>query len=146
MQIINLLSDVELGRKDGRVSLKTEVNGNLPSAFVNFSSLIQIFNKKGIDVNDLVVLSGISFLFLLWVLQFVKEYFSYVLLIGMLGYLYILFLVLLELMMGSHYFVLASLLLVLTFSANFRSDRYVSTKHTILFVPEIVVPSNLCIC
>ncbi|XP_016700597.1 peroxidase 24 [Gossypium hirsutum] len=52
------LWDVQLGRRDGMVSLATETNGNLPSPFANFTSLIQLFNRKGLDVNDLVVLSG----------------------------------------------------------------------------------------
>ncbi|KAK8487528.1 hypothetical protein V6N13_023081 [Hibiscus sabdariffa] len=52
------LWDVELGRRDGRVSLATETSGNIPGSFANISSLIQLFNRKGLDVNDLVVLSG----------------------------------------------------------------------------------------
>ncbi|GMI69835.1 hypothetical protein like AT2G39040 [Hibiscus trionum] len=52
------LWDVQLGRRDGRVSLATEISGNLPGPFANISSLIQLFNRKGLDVNDLVVLSG----------------------------------------------------------------------------------------
>ncbi|KAK8661678.1 hypothetical protein V6N13_091274 [Hibiscus sabdariffa] len=52
------LWDVQLGRRDGRVSLATDINGNLPGPFSNISSLIQVFNRKGLDVNDLVVLSG----------------------------------------------------------------------------------------
>ncbi|XP_039058327.1 peroxidase 3-like [Hibiscus syriacus] len=47
-----------LGRRDGRVSLATETSGNIPGPFTNVSSLIQLFNRKGLDVNDLVVLSG----------------------------------------------------------------------------------------
>ncbi|KAE8660116.1 Peroxidase 24 [Hibiscus syriacus] len=49
---------VQLGRRDGRVSLANETNRNLPGPFANFSSLIQLFDRKGLDVNDLVVLSG----------------------------------------------------------------------------------------
>ncbi|KAL4291880.1 hypothetical protein GQ457_14G013990 [Hibiscus cannabinus] len=45
------LWDVQLGRRDGRVSVATETSGNI-------SSLIELFNRKGLDVNDLVVLSG----------------------------------------------------------------------------------------
>lgn len=51
--------EVQLGRRDGKISLATETNGNIPGPFGNFSSLVQTFNKKGLDVNDLVVLSGI---------------------------------------------------------------------------------------
>ncbi|PPD66710.1 hypothetical protein GOBAR_DD36412 [Gossypium barbadense] len=49
---------VQLGRRDGRVSLATEISGNLPSPFANFTSLVQLFKGKGLNVNDLVVLSG----------------------------------------------------------------------------------------
>ncbi|WRX21410.1 hem peroxidase - like 10 [Theobroma cacao] len=52
------LWDVPLGRRDGRISLASEINGNIPGPFANFSSLLQTFNKKGLDVNDLVILSG----------------------------------------------------------------------------------------
>ncbi|KAA3481001.1 peroxidase 27-like [Gossypium australe] len=58
LQFSKPLWDVQLGRRDGMVSLATETNGNLPSPFANFTSLIQLFNRKGLDVNDLVVLSG----------------------------------------------------------------------------------------
>ncbi|KAK6278670.1 hypothetical protein POUND7_018937, partial [Theobroma cacao] len=52
------LWDVPLGRRDGRISLASEINGNIPGPSANFSSLLQTFNKKGLDVNDLVILSG----------------------------------------------------------------------------------------
>lgn len=50
--------DVLTGRKDGRVSLASEVIGNLPSPFANFTVLQQNFANKGLDVKDLVTLSG----------------------------------------------------------------------------------------
>ncbi|KAI3821985.1 hypothetical protein L1987_09565 [Smallanthus sonchifolius] len=46
------------GRKDGRVSLASEVGGNLPSANVNFTTLLTQFGTKGLNLNDLVTLSG----------------------------------------------------------------------------------------
>ncbi|XXG54282.1 hypothetical protein AAC387_Pa03g2207 [Persea americana] len=46
--------DVLTGRKDGRVSLASEVIGNLPSPFANFTVLQQSFANKGLDVKDLV--------------------------------------------------------------------------------------------
>ncbi|KAJ4722278.1 Peroxidase [Melia azedarach] len=52
------LWEVPTGRRDGFVSLASEVAGNIPSPFSNFSTLLQIFTKKGMDINDLVVLSG----------------------------------------------------------------------------------------
>lgn len=53
------LWDVLTGRRDGNVSLASEVNGNIPSPFSDFSTLKQLFVKKGLNVNDLVALSGI---------------------------------------------------------------------------------------
>ncbi|PKI32440.1 hypothetical protein CRG98_047169 [Punica granatum] len=50
--------DVLTGRRDGNVSLASNVNGNIPSPFSNFGTLAQIFSKKGLNVNDLIVLSG----------------------------------------------------------------------------------------
>ncbi|XP_076929956.1 peroxidase 24-like [Bidens hawaiensis] len=46
------------GRKDGRVSLASEVGGNLPSANANFTTLLAQFANKSLDLNDLVTLSG----------------------------------------------------------------------------------------
>lgn len=50
--------DVLTGRRDGTVSLASEVLTNIPSPFLNFTALEQNFAKKGLDVRDLVVLSG----------------------------------------------------------------------------------------
>ncbi|WMV10248.1 hypothetical protein MTR67_003633 [Solanum verrucosum] len=50
--------EVETGRKDGNVSLASDVNGNLPSPFSDFATLKQIFANKGLNVTDLVALSG----------------------------------------------------------------------------------------
>lgn len=50
--------DVLTGRKDGRVSLLSDVNGNLPSPFSDFPTLQNLFSNKGLDINDLVALSG----------------------------------------------------------------------------------------
>ncbi|GAA0167803.1 peroxidase [Lithospermum erythrorhizon] len=50
--------DVLTGRRDGRTSLASDTNGNLPSAFANFTNLQQLFASKGLNVNDLVALSG----------------------------------------------------------------------------------------
>ncbi|KDP21543.1 hypothetical protein JCGZ_22014 [Jatropha curcas] len=46
------------GRRDGIVSLASEVSDNIPSPFANFSTLLQNFKNKGLNVHDLVVLSG----------------------------------------------------------------------------------------
>ncbi|PIN10143.1 Peroxidase [Handroanthus impetiginosus] len=52
------LWDVDTGRKDGRVSLVSDVTGNLPSPFSDFQTLSNIFLSKDLDINDLVALSG----------------------------------------------------------------------------------------
>ncbi|XP_057965481.1 peroxidase 27-like [Malania oleifera] len=49
---------VATGRRDGKVSLASEALANIPSPLFNFSSLKQSFASKGLDVHDLVVLSG----------------------------------------------------------------------------------------
>ncbi|KAM7467053.1 hypothetical protein LguiB_014615 [Lonicera macranthoides] len=50
--------EVLTGRRDGRVSLASETTGNLPSPFSNFTTLKQLFERKRLNVNDLVALSG----------------------------------------------------------------------------------------
>ncbi|KAJ6888229.1 peroxidase 3-like [Populus alba x Populus x berolinensis] len=50
--------EVLTGRRDGNVSLASEVLAHIPSPFLNFSSLVQSFKSKGLTVHDLVVLSG----------------------------------------------------------------------------------------
>ncbi|XVF21870.1 hypothetical protein REPUB_Repub12eG0126700 [Reevesia pubescens] len=52
------LWEVLTGRRDGRVSLISEALANLPSPFSNFTSLVQNFANQGLNVHDLVVLSG----------------------------------------------------------------------------------------
>lgn len=49
---------VPTGRRDGTVSLITEVLANIPSPFFNFTQLQQSFASKNLNVEDLVVLSG----------------------------------------------------------------------------------------
>ncbi|XP_057489501.1 peroxidase 24 [Actinidia eriantha] len=50
--------DVLTGRRDGKISLASDVTGNLPSPFSDFNTLRLIFANKNLNVNDLVVLSG----------------------------------------------------------------------------------------
>ncbi|KAL0376514.1 UNVERIFIED_CONTAM: Peroxidase 24 [Sesamum calycinum] len=50
--------DVLTGRRDGRVSLLSDVSGNLPSPSSDFPTLQNLFSNKGLDINDLVALSG----------------------------------------------------------------------------------------
>lgn len=49
---------VRTGRRDGRVSLASEANANIPSPFANFSQQKTLFQSKGFSVQDLVTLSG----------------------------------------------------------------------------------------
>ncbi|GJN10565.1 hypothetical protein PR202_ga28670 [Eleusine coracana subsp. coracana] len=48
---------VSLGRRDGRVSMANETT-QLPPPTANFTRLVQMFGAKGLDIKDLVVLSG----------------------------------------------------------------------------------------
>ncbi|KAB1997192.1 hypothetical protein ERO13_D12G007600v2 [Gossypium hirsutum] len=52
------LWEVLTGRRDSRVSRISEALANLPSPFSNFTTLVQNFANKGLNVQDLVVLSG----------------------------------------------------------------------------------------
>lgn len=50
--------EVLTGRRDGKVSSRTETLRNIPSPFMNFTQLKQNFAAKNLTVHDLVVLSG----------------------------------------------------------------------------------------
>ncbi|RZC58159.1 hypothetical protein C5167_005470 [Papaver somniferum] len=50
--------EVPLGRRDGRSSLASEAFKNLPSPSSNFQILRKDFDDKGLDIRDLVALSG----------------------------------------------------------------------------------------
>jgi hypothetical protein len=52
------LWEVPLGRRDGTISLASEAIANIPLPTLNFDQLKQNFASKGLDVFDLVVLSG----------------------------------------------------------------------------------------
>lgn len=49
---------VQLGRRDGRVSILSEAPKNLPTPFDNFTTLKTRFGALGLNVKDIVVLSG----------------------------------------------------------------------------------------
>ncbi|TVU46895.1 hypothetical protein EJB05_06468, partial [Eragrostis curvula] len=50
--------DMPAGRLDGRVSSSSEALNNLPPFFFNLNQLTTSFAAKGLDVEDIVVLSG----------------------------------------------------------------------------------------
>lgn len=50
--------DVLKGRKDGRVSLASQVLGNLPQPTMNVDELTRIFQQKGFTRDEMVILSG----------------------------------------------------------------------------------------
>ncbi|XP_043688362.1 peroxidase 3-like [Telopea speciosissima] len=50
--------EVPTGRRDGLISNATEALNNIPSPFSNFTTLVSKFSSKGLDVKDLVLLSG----------------------------------------------------------------------------------------
>ncbi|GAB4825142.1 hypothetical protein Ancab_040325 [Ancistrocladus abbreviatus] len=50
--------DVPTGRRDGRVSLASEALSNIPPPVFNITQLKTSFSSKGLNVKDLVVLSG----------------------------------------------------------------------------------------
>lgn len=62
MQFQRPLWKVFTGRKDGKVSNITEPLEELPPSSANFSTLLQIFSDNGLDINDLVALSGTNFI------------------------------------------------------------------------------------
>ncbi|EEF45460.1 peroxidase 24-like [Ricinus communis] len=49
---------VAFGRKDGRISLESEATRDLPSPAADFKTLLSQFRSHGLDVTDLVALSG----------------------------------------------------------------------------------------
>ncbi|KAK1605309.1 hypothetical protein QYE76_028982 [Lolium multiflorum] len=49
---------VALGRRDGRASSATEASHELPPAYGDIPLLVKIFASKGLNLKDLVVLSG----------------------------------------------------------------------------------------
>ncbi|KAK9229974.1 hypothetical protein WN944_022942 [Citrus x changshan-huyou] len=59
---VNLLGGpyypVQLGRRDARTASFNDANANLPSPFSNFSVLLSSFQSQGLNLQDLVALSG----------------------------------------------------------------------------------------
>nr|TKR98763.1 class III peroxidase [Populus alba] len=53
---------VPTGRRDGLISKSSEVISNIPPPFGNFTTLQTLFSNQGLDLKDLVSLSGMSHL------------------------------------------------------------------------------------
>eukprot|EP00253_Pinus_taeda_P005543 PITA_05543 len=51
--------DVPAGRKDGNISLASNIPGNLPPPTFNVTQLTQIFATKGLSQDEMVTLSGV---------------------------------------------------------------------------------------
>ncbi|KAL8131241.1 peroxidase 27-like [Apium graveolens] len=49
---------VPMGRRDGRVSIQSEADNQLPSPNADIYQLISLFSSKGLNARDLAVLSG----------------------------------------------------------------------------------------
>ncbi|KAF4382625.1 hypothetical protein F8388_015453 [Cannabis sativa] len=49
---------VPTGRRDGRISNRTEANNMIPAPTANFTTLQTLFSNQGLDLQDLVLLSG----------------------------------------------------------------------------------------
>ncbi|KAI4301569.1 hypothetical protein L6164_034834 [Bauhinia variegata] len=54
----NINYDVPAGRRDGRVSVSNEVPQNLPRPSFNAQQLVNNFKRKGLSVDEMVILSG----------------------------------------------------------------------------------------
>lgn len=52
--------NVPTGRRDGVISRAPDVLLSLPAPFHNLTTLITVFGNVGLDVKDLVLLSGMS--------------------------------------------------------------------------------------
>lgn len=50
--------EVLLGRRDSRTASFNDANANIPSPFSNFTQLVENFQSHGLNLEDLVVLSG----------------------------------------------------------------------------------------
>ncbi|KAJ4975743.1 hypothetical protein NE237_000849 [Protea cynaroides] len=50
--------EVQTGRRDGLISNATEALNNIPAPTSNFTTLVSKFANKGLDIKDLVLLSG----------------------------------------------------------------------------------------
>jgi peroxidase len=54
---------VALGRRDGKVSLASNVRPNIIDTSFSVQDMANTFSTKGLSMEDLVVLSGIRYLF-----------------------------------------------------------------------------------
>lgn len=62
MQVEGLGYDVPAGRRDGKISLASDTRTDLPPPTFNVNQLTQLFAKKGLTQEEMVTLSGRSFI------------------------------------------------------------------------------------
>lgn len=69
MQAGGQFYQVELGRRDGRISTLPSVQNNLPGPGSNLDQLNTMFARHGLSQTDMIALSGINFCIFLSHLQ-----------------------------------------------------------------------------
>lgn len=69
--------EVPTGRRDGLISRSSEALNNIPPPFGNFSTLQRLFANQGLDLKDLVLLSGeFNIIYKVRKNEFFTQYFS----------------------------------------------------------------------
>lgn len=72
MQTGGPLVQVPLGRKDGKVSLASNVRPNIIDTSFSVEEMAKTFSSKGLSMEDLVVLSGKKLIFVYLIDAFSK--------------------------------------------------------------------------
>lgn len=68
---------VKKGRWDGKISMASRVQSNLPRANATVDELIKLFNSKGLTLEDMVILSGAHTIGFAHCKQFVNRLYDY---------------------------------------------------------------------
>lgn len=58
MQYRGVAYQVPAGRLDGKISNANDALTNLPPPILNLTSLLPFFSSKGLNLDDLIILSG----------------------------------------------------------------------------------------